>query len=95
LRTAVGIWLLRRTVILPLAGSQLASTPRGSSGVGASRWFSSSTETTWAARAKAAAAAASSPCRLSAQTLSGASGQIGGAPGATASAGATTAGSSS
>ena len=73
LRTAVGIWLLMRTTSRPLAASNEATTLRGSSETGATRWLTTSISTRTAARANAAAVAAASPWLISAAMLSAAS----------------------
>ncbi len=73
-RSPVGVWLLARSVMRPLAASKLASNARGSMGQGASRWLTRSSATTCAACAKAFAVAATSPWRISAATLPVASG---------------------
>ena len=93
LRTPLGIWLLMRRV--RRSPSLQASTLRGSIVTGARRWFTRSSATVCAAEANAAAARAASPCRISAQTLSGASGHSAGAPGAVARSTSLTAGRSS
>ena len=63
-RTPLGIWLLMRSVTRPF--SKLPSTLRGSSEVGARRWFTRSSATTCAAWAKAAVQASALPWRISA-----------------------------
>ena len=93
--TAVGIWLLMRTVIPPLAGSGETTTLRGSIATGETRWLISSSSMRTAARAKAASACAASPCRISAAMLSAASGVTAGAPAIVAARTSATAGSSS
>jgi len=97
-RTAVGIWLDRRTTSRPASAPSAgtwAETARGSIGLGARRWLSTSTDTVCAAAAKAAAVAAASPWRMAAAMLSGASSHSTGAPGSMAAKALTTAGNSS
>ena len=93
--TAVGIWLLRRTSILPVATSTLATTLRGSIGAGARRWLKRSRTMRCVARANAASVAAASPWRISAAMLSSASGVTTAAPGRVAASAVVTAGCSS
>ena len=84
-RAPDGIWLDRRRVTRSVAGSYSASELRGSSGVGARRWLTRSSETTCAAVAKAASVAAGSPWRISAAMLPVAASHTSGAPAAVAS----------
>jgi hypothetical protein len=54
--TAVGIWLLIRTVRRPVAASNEATELRGSIATGETRWLTRSSSMRTAARANAAAA---------------------------------------
>ncbi len=93
--TAVGIWLLIRTVSRPLAASNRATMLRGSIATGETRWLTRSSSMRTAADANNAAAFSASPWLISAAMLSAASGVTAGAPGAVAATTSATAGSSS
>ena len=93
-RTPVGIWLESRIVRRP-PSPRYATVQRGSIGLGATRWFSMSIETTCAAARKPSSVFAALPCFMKAVTLSGAPGQSAGAPGRIAASGSVTAGSTS